>query len=164
MRLLDLFCGAGGAANEARFWSYVERRGPDDCWLWKGSSRRNGYGQLNIAKYPHKAHRLAYALTHGEPGELSVLHRCDTPACVNPAHLFLGTQRDNMRDASIKGRVRGKVSPGEQNGQAKLTSKSVIEARKLHLSGWSFHRLAKHFSVNRKTITEAVKGVRWRDV
>jgi hypothetical protein len=168
-RLLDLFCGAGGAAIEERFWKYVTKYPWPDCWVWTGALRENGYGQFNIKRYPYKAHRVSYAIYANRHGlefdeTLGVLHDCDNPRCVNPIHLFLGTQADNMADAAAKGRVRGKVSPGESNGQAKLTEQKVREARFLHDAGMSFHELARRYEVNRKTITQAVRGEHWAHV
>jgi len=94
-----------------RFWSHVAVGRPDGCWRWRGSVSGTGfkYGQvLWRSRYqtPQKAHRLAWELTAGPipPGQC-VLHRCDVPLCCNPAHLFLGTQADNVRDASQKRRL-----------------------------------------------------------
>lgn len=78
------------------------------CMLWIRSTDTNGYGMLCVDGRKRKAHRVAWELANGPiPAGLHVLHRCDTPACVNPAHLFLGTHTDNMRDCSAKGRTRG---------------------------------------------------------
>lgn len=95
-----------GIAIEDRFWPYVEKT--DGCWLWTGRKNRDGYGYVSIDSKPVGAHRIAYSLNVGAiPDGLFVLHRCDTPPCVNPSHLFLGTNTDNMRDASGKGRLVG---------------------------------------------------------
>jgi hypothetical protein len=100
-----------------------------------------------------------------DPGELSVLHTCDNPACVNPAHLFLGTQADNMADAAVKGRVRGKVMLGEENPQAKLTARKVRAARlRYAMGGISLRRLALEYGVDRKTMTQAIRGEHWSHV
>ena len=89
------------------FWLRVARADPDACWIWQGSKRPQGYGQLSYQGRHTSAHRLAWTLTHGPiPDGLFVLHRCDNPPCVNPAHLFLGTTDDNMHDAFVKHRIR----------------------------------------------------------
>lgn len=93
---------------ESRFWSKVKRGDPADCWMWTGA-RAHGYGRIRtIGKRFCRAHRLAYALAHGDPGPLLVCHRCDNPLCVNPAHLFLGTVQDNNLDRDTKHRARGR--------------------------------------------------------
>ena len=104
---------------EERFWSKVDRRGPDDCWLWIGGRRGNGYGMLRVGSMADgtrrrmPAHRVSWELAHGAiSGGLWVLHACDTPLCCNPSHLFLGTRADNMHDAVIKGRT----ARGERHG------------------------------------------------
>lgn len=92
---------------ELRFWDKVDRREPDACWLWVGA-RRHRYGEVWRDNKHVYAHRVSYEIANGPiPAGLFICHRCDTPLCVNPAHLFAGTQTDNMRDAANKGRVRG---------------------------------------------------------
>ncbi len=91
-----------------RFWAKV-RKG-EGCWLWVGAKQHNGYGYLHSGGHsirkPLRAHRVSWELHNGPiPDGLRVLHSCDTPCCVNPAHLFLGTQSDNMKDCAAKGRV-----------------------------------------------------------
>ena len=76
------------------------------CWLWQGKGRVKAYGKLTLNKTTWLAHRAAYFLFTGSiPKGVFVLHRCDRPLCINPKHLFLGTQRDNMNDARTKGRI-----------------------------------------------------------
>lgn len=85
------------------FWSNVQRGDDAACWLWTGRIDPAGYGKFSS----WRAHRLMYERHAGQiPDGLVVCHRCDNPSCVNPAHLFVGTQGDNMRDASAKGRLR----------------------------------------------------------
>jgi hypothetical protein len=92
---------------EQRFWEKVDRRGPDQCWLWTAALTGNGYGVIRLDTHLPRvqAHRASWMLSNGPiPDGLWVLHRCDTPRCVNPAHLFLGTRADNVQDMIAKGR------------------------------------------------------------
>lgn len=92
----------------ARFWSKVDRRGPDECWPWSGNKTSRGYGRLWLGGRPVYAHRLAVVISGREmPHARLACHSCDTPLCVNPSHLFVGTWNDNVQDAKAKGRLRG---------------------------------------------------------
>ena len=115
---------------ETRFWSNVDIRSADECWSWKASRDHNGYGQFSVSSVLSQAkmgsHRLAYLLATGCVADgACVMHRCDNPACCNPAHLGVGTHRDNMQDRVRKGRN----AHGERNGMAKLTREQVAEIR-----------------------------------
>ena len=90
----------------SRFWSRVERGAPYECWPWRGALHEQGYGQLTVAKRPLKAHRVAYVLHSGADPDpmLRICHSCDNPRCCNPDHLWLGTQKQNVRDAMDKAR------------------------------------------------------------
>ena len=92
------------AALLRRFWAKVDKSG--DCWSWTGAKINWGYGQFRVGKDHMLAHRCSYEHATGEtiPDGMMVCHRCDVPACVNPAHLFLGTAKDNMQDMLTKGR------------------------------------------------------------
>jgi hypothetical protein len=97
---------------EIRFWSKVDIRSDEDCWMWLASVVRH-YGQFEInvngAWKPAKAHRVAWELSHGcdVPAGLLICHTCDIPLCVNPRHLYVGTDLDNMHDKMARGRWRG---------------------------------------------------------
>lgn len=98
--------GPRGLTAEQRFWRDVDKRGPDECWPWKRSTMRGGYGRFPVtSRNQQRAHRYAYELTHGPiPKDIVICHRCDNPPCCNPAHLFAGTHADNVRDRVAKGR------------------------------------------------------------
>ena len=90
-----------------RFMSKVLFFGPNECWEWSGCRRKDGYANFWIKDKVFLAHRLSYILTHGQVGpSLKVCHTCDNRACVNPSHLWLGTQKDNMQDCKRKGRIK----------------------------------------------------------
>src|SRR5579864_1033523 len=105
------------------FWSRVSNFGkPNMCWVWTASCYRNGYGQVSHNYQKLLAHRVAYELARGPiPENLLVLHRCDNRPCCNPAHLWLGTHRDNLVDMHNKGRANlGNRPKGEHHHRAKF--------------------------------------------
>lgn len=90
----------------SRFWAKVDKRGPDECWNWLGAKARarGGYGQFGIRGYIARAHRVSWKLFHGDiPEGVLVLHKCGNPSCVNPDHLYLGNNSDNMMDKTRSG-------------------------------------------------------------
>jgi hypothetical protein len=122
-----------------RFWDKVRVGSADKCWEWQGARYPNGYGFLfagslygRNVRYV-KAHRLSWEIANGEvPEGFCVLHHCDNPPCVNPAHLYVGTRADNARDRGV--RNRGKEQRGGQNDNAKLAEtdvRAIIAALKL---------------------------------
>lgn len=135
-----------------RFWPKVDQSG--DCWIWTASRDGMGYGM-----YAHtRAHRFSWMLHHGPiPAGMCVLHRCDTPACVRPEHLFLGTRDDNMRDRQAKGRQ----ARGERAGRARLSAADVREARRLRAAGRRIKDIAAQFGVSDSTISHACLGRSW---
>jgi hypothetical protein len=124
----------------ARFWAKVDR-GPD-CWLWRGARATNGYGQVRVDYRLWLAHRYALVLDgRTAPDHMMVCHSCDTPLCVRPHHLFIGTAKDNAVDMSLKGRGTGKLS-GEE----------VLTIRAERMAGVRQADLAKRFGVSSQTI------------
>lgn len=142
-------------------------RGEDECWLWTGGTNDHGYGQLRINGECFYVHRLAYSVLVGPiPDELQACHTCDTPLCCNPAHIFIGTTTDNMRDMSAKGRAyKGGVPPpapsGELHHGAKLTTDAVREIRALK-GAEPTKRIAKRYRVDDKTIRSIMRGESWK--
>jgi len=154
-----------------QFWKRVDKSG--ECWPWTGYKNQCGYGVTYKRNKHVLAHRLAWEIVHGAiPNGMQVLHKCDNPRCCNPAHLFLGTHKDNMEDMTRKGRrVRGeqlrlsiKNPPrGERCARTKLTSAQVLEIRRRYRPRVvSVSMLAKEFGINRSAIWKIVRGQRWR--
>lgn len=148
-----------------RFWEKVIVAGPDDCWLWTASTYRNGYGQIGIANQKiTSAHRISYELHNGPiPDNLLVLHKCDNHRCVNPVHLFLGTQQDNIDDMHKKGRNR--QPKNEKHRDAKFTNQQVREIRAMYATGnYGQSELARMFGVTKTCMRELVLKHNYRDV
>ena len=145
---------------QERFEAKFEKRGSSDCWEWTASRRKDGYGQFNIAGRIQLAHRIAYQLYVGEiPEGMCILHHFDNPSCVNPSHLFLGTQADNMIDCMNKD--RGFHPVGEKHWNAKLTGEQVGVIRQMSSDGARNVDLVKLFGVSKQTISAIIHGQNW---
>ena len=132
----------------------------ETCQLWTGPRDKDGYGLVRVAGVTARVSRVIWKEQRGEiPAGLHVLHRCDQPACVNLAHLFLGTHQDNMSDMVTKGRSHHPL--GERNGRAQLTQKLVDELRKLHAEGTPAKRLSKIYGIARGTLYHLLAGRTW---
>lgn len=149
----------------------IERRvslDPSGCLNWTGSTDSYGYGQMKWRGRTRLVHRLAYWIFGNKPPTgLSVLHTCDNRRCINPNHLYLGTQRENMRDMVVRRRFAD-VS-GENNPRAKLTSRDVLEIRnavshKFNHDGATHSDIAKRYGVSKSTIDQISRGIVWREV
>ena len=134
------------------------------CWEWI-AAKHEGYGIIRYGPKYMLSHRAAYVLYVGEiPNGLLVCHHCDNPGCVNPEHLFLGTQKDNMRDCANKGRCKSKGAPGEKHWHAKLTKDKVGVIRAMWLGGARNGALARMFGVSNQTITDVVYYHCWKAI
>lgn len=121
------------------------------CWLWNGRRDRIGYGVLDYQNRTELAHRIAYTARIGPIPEGHVVrHTCDNPPCVNPEHLLLGTQRENMNDMTERFRFH-----------AKLSEKQIQDIRKLFQVGVTQTRIAEHFGVHQSQISRIVRGRAW---
>ena len=148
--------------SEERFWNQVKVGDPDECWLW-GGKMDQGYGRLYRKGKRIYAHRYAWTLANKReiPAGLFVLHSCDHPSCVNPAHLRLGTQADNMKQM----RERGRSTFGERNASAKLTEEQVKEIRRIEKEGkLSQKEIAKLVGVSYGQVRKVISGERWKHV
>ena len=133
-----------------RFWKYVDKRGPDECWEWLGCILNTGYGQFHMPKGRIGAHRVSWAIAHRMwpiPKGLQINHTCDNRGCVNPAHLYLGTHSENMQDASV------------------LTPEDVREIRYLReFEGYSYDQLSFKFNVSSRAIRKIYNHETWKEV
>lgn len=133
------------------------------CRLWTGATNGRGYGQLRVKGKLYRAHRYVYELVNGPiPAGLCVLHRCDVRACVNPAHLFLGTNADNTADMMAKG--RGVFPTGERASSAKLTEHQVRIIRQRCAAGETHRSVAAMFGISHNAVGSIVRRRTWREV
>jgi hypothetical protein len=156
-----------------RFWRHVDRSG--DCWLWTGTVAGFGHGWVRVGgkatgdrRRSIAAHRLSWELAYGPiPAGMCVLHRCDVPRCVRPAHLFLGTKRDNTQDMIAKGRSRlsigGPVRRGEDSRWARLTEDQVRWLRRM-VGRISQNDAAWLLGIRQSQVSRIILGKRWAHV
>lgn len=141
-----------------RFWSKVDIKGPDECWLWQAEITKNGYGKFTIGHHHIGAHRMAYELEVGiAPPNKIVRHTCDNSSCVNPAHLLLGTSKDNSQDM-VK---RGRSNRGSKHPKALLNEEQVLAIRQLFSGGKTIHYLSGLYAIKPRTIEAVVYRQNW---
>jgi hypothetical protein len=165
-----------------RFWSFVERREPNDCWPWVRGADWDGYGffalNVNGKKVSYRAHRIAYFLHYNEdPWPLLVRHlTCDNPPCCNGAHLATGTLADNRQDCVNKNRqARGErhnfalypelIKRGEDSAFSKLTEPEILVMRRLYAQGWRSSHIAELFPhVDKTNVHHILKRKTWTHI
>lgn len=141
-------------AEYCQFSRYIDCDGSGTCWIWTGAKDGRGYGTATFRRKRHRAHRLSYAIANGSwPGDLQVMHSCDTPACVNPLHLSLGTAKENSVDAAVKGRLRRKLTPD-----------AVRDIRASYEAGQTIWQITKRYPVSASSIRAVIEGRTWRHV
>jgi hypothetical protein len=148
-----------------RFWAKVEKG--DGCWEWK-AAKRNGYGVFTLTG-PKKmvlAHRLSYQMAYRYiPDGLLICHHCDNPGCVRPSHLYVGTKKDNARDAAERGQLAGRRvgdQRGERNHRARLDWQSVNRIRRDWQTGnYTASQLGDKYEVSRSAAWAAATGRTW---
>lgn len=140
---------------EPRFWSQVRKT--ETCWLWTGAKiGPSTYGHMRVDGRWKSTHRVSWELHHGPiPKGLCVCHTCDVPACVRPAHLFLGTNRDNMIDMVKKGR-------GLTERTYRLTKDDVYEIRAKVAEGHTQASIAREYDLSISHVSEVVRGLSWK--
>jgi hypothetical protein len=160
----DPLAGRNHAPLEERFWRYVAKAGPDECWLWTAKTESNGYGRMQQGGKGSPmigAHRLSFMIANGFYPEV-VMHTCDNPPCVNPNHLRAGSFAENTQDMVGKGRWRGGVTLGVEHPCAKLDPDKV---RFIRANPDASHaELARKFGVGTTVIRAVRSGKTWGHV
>jgi hypothetical protein len=154
--------------DTARFWSKVIFQLGDRCWMWNASLNSDKYGTFNIPGVGiEKAHVISWCFFNEKeiPDGLEVLHKCDRTQCVNPNHLYLGTQADNIRDMDERGRRITAPHFGSKNPMSKLTEAQVLEIRKLlETSTEPYEEIGKRYGVCAATIHHIDKRKSWTHI
>lgn len=136
------------------------------CWEWDGA-RQSGkwnYGRTTHGSRWTSTHRLAWRLANDSepPAGKRLRHTCDNPPCCNPAHLVLGTAKDNTADMDKRGRRGDGANPGERNGQARLTAEQVAQLRRDRSSGMTYRQLAEKYSIHKSHVHRVVNHINWK--
>lgn len=147
--------------DQDRFWDKVDKTTVDACWPWRGGRDKDGYGYFRVGGGNRRAHRVAYVVSHGslEPA-LDVCHACDNPRCVNPRHLWVGTNQDNSDDMVRKGRSLCGIA----NPKVRLSERKVQEVVRLADLGLLQKEIAQRIGCNQRTVSTILTGRQWARV
>ena len=133
------------------------------CWEWQGPINSNGYGRYCVENGHKLAHRYSFKQFYGAiPDGKNVCHRCDNRRCINPHHLFLGTQSENLKDAVEKGRLTPPALAGVANGNSRLSLADVVEIRAMHARGILMKNIAPIFSISLSSVSDIIRGRTWK--
>ena len=133
------------------------------CWVWLGCKRKEGYGRISVKGRSEATHRMSYTLFNGTiPKGLLVCHKCDNPSCINPEHLFVGTDLDNSKDKIKKGRQF--VLKGENVSNSILTNTKVMQIRSLCKDGLTLKEISEMFGVSITTIHRVKIRKTWKHI
>ena len=145
----------------ARFWSHIDRRGPDECWLWTGYTTSKGYGQININDHIVRVHRVSYFLHYRQqPINGLVGHLCNSPACTNPSHLAIQTPAENSAYmVQCERQCRGSMASDA------LTEAQVVEIRRLYSAGGTtMLKLGLRFGTSWGNIAHIIRRDSWKHI
>lgn len=148
-----------------RFWSKVDKNGPNGCWVWMANRNNKGYGLFRPGGTAPKrlSHRLAYEAIHGRiPKGAIILHSCDNPACVNPDHLRPGTHKDNVADMDKRGRRVTSPMRGEDNPYSKMTDEKVIGIRTDYINGLPLDAICRRYGCSDNAVGDYLNGRSWK--
>jgi hypothetical protein len=157
-----LYWASSGMSELDRFLKKVQVGAKEECWPWLAGRKKDWYGNWHNNGNTEGAHRASWRLMRGPiPGGLFVLHHCDNPICVNPEHLFLGTQKTNLHDMDQKKRSRRVGKKGSQHGNSKITE---AQAEEIRLSELTPKQLAEKYGISRSMIYHIISGYCWKHI
>ncbi len=159
-------------SQTARFMSKISPEALSGCWLWTAAVNKSGYGMFN-ERWDNKskrsivclAHRFSFKLANRNfDDRFNVLHHCDNPACVNPSHLFAGTQADNVADMDIKGRRINSQLQGERHPNSKVNKDDVYQMLEMRKNGFTQQSIANKFGISQVQVGNILRKDQWKHI